>query len=322
MENLKNDIKTGQFKNMYLLTGEEVYLKLQYAKKLQDALIPPDDKVNLNCYEGKVSVQELIDQAETLPFFAERRLLVVKDSGLFVSSGEQLAEYLEHVPQTTCFMFVESEVNGRQKLYNTVKKNGRAVEFKRQREDVLVRWILGVLKQRNKNITRNAMQLFRQRTGDDMYTIRNEMNKLLAYTLDRDAITVEDVETICTARVEDKIFDMIGAMASGEHKRAVELYCDLLTLDEPPVRILVLITRQFNQLLQVKELRSHGYDVMSIAEKLNMKDFIARNNVRRAEHFTSEKLMSLVRQCIWTEEAIKTGKLNARIGVEMLLAGK
>ena len=84
MKNLAQDIKTNEFKNIYLLTGEEEYLKQQYKRRLQSALVPEDDTVNLNCYEGKnISVQELIDQGETMPFFAERRLLLAEESGFF-----------------------------------------------------------------------------------------------------------------------------------------------------------------------------------------------------------------------------------------------
>lgn len=323
MKNLLNDLKTGQLKNIYLLCGEEEYLKLQYAKKLQDAIIPPGDTVNLNCYEGKkIPVQELIDQAETLPFFAERRLLVIKDSGFFKSANAQLAAYLEQMPSTAYFLFVESEVDKRQKMYTTVKNKGRVAEFARQTQETLSLWVQKILKQENKNITRRAMERFLEKTGDDMSNIRSEMDKLLAYTLGREAITPEDVEEICTARTEDRIFAMIDAMASGDQKRAFVLYYDLLSLDEPPTRILFHITRQFNQLLQTKELRGHGYDAASIAQKLGLPRFAAQNCVRRSEHFTNEKLKNLVNQCVRTEEAIKTGNLNARMGVELLIAQK
>ena len=102
MKNLVQDLKTGNFKHIYLLTGEEVYLRSQYKKKLQEALVSPEDTVNINFYQGKgISVQELIDQAETMPFFSERRLLVIEDSGFFKSASPELAEYLEQVPETT-----------------------------------------------------------------------------------------------------------------------------------------------------------------------------------------------------------------------------
>ena len=121
MKNLVQDLKNQNFRHIYLFTGEEVYLRTQYKKKLQEALIPPEDTVNINFYQGKgIDLKELIAQAETMPFFSERRLLVVEDSGFFKTATPELAEYLEQVPDTTYFLFVETEVDKRGKLYKTV----------------------------------------------------------------------------------------------------------------------------------------------------------------------------------------------------------
>ncbi len=320
MKNLVQDLKTNQFKNVYLLFGEEAYLKNQYRKKLQDALVSPDDTVNLNLYEGKnISVKELIDQAETMPFFSERRLLVVEDSGFFKNASQELADYLPHVPETTFFLFVEEEVDKRGKLFKTVKSKGRAVEFTRQTEETLQRWILGTLKNEGKNITRATMELFLEKTGTDMKNISMELEKLLSYTLGREVITSEDVEEICTTQTVNKIFDMVNAIAEKNQSRALDLYYDLLALKEPPMRILFLITRQFNILLQVKEMRGHGYDANAIASRLGIQNFIVRGALRQAEAFSVEQIGQMVERCINTEEAVKTGNLGDKLAVELII---
>lgn len=320
MKNLVQDLKTNQFKNVYLLFGEEAYLKKQYRKKLQDALVSPDDTVNLNLYEGKnISVKELIDQAETMPFFSERRLLVVEDSGFFKNASQELADYLTHVPETTFFLFVEEEVDKRGKLFKTVKNKGRVVEFARQTEETLQRWILGTLKNEGKNITRATMELFLEKTGTDMKNISMELEKLLSYTLGREVITSEDVEEICTTQTVNKIFDMVNAIAEKNQSRALDLYYDLLALKEPPMRILFLITRQFNILLQVKEMRGHGYDANAIASRLGIQNFIVRGALRQAEAFSLEQIGQMVERCISTEEAVKTGNLGDKLAVELII---
>lgn len=320
MKNLIQDIKTNQFKNIYLLYGEEAYLKNQYRRKLQDALISPDDTINLNLYEGKnISVKELIDQGETMPFFAERRLLVVEDSGFFKNASPELAEYLEHLPETTCFLFVEEEVDKRGKLFKTVKSKGRAVEFARQTEETLQRWILGILKNEGKNITRATMELFLEKTGTDMKNISMELEKVLSYTLGREVITSQDVEEVCTTQTVNKIFDMVNAIAEKKQRKALDLYYDLLALKEPPMRILFLITRQFNILLQVKELRGHGYDGNAIANRLGVQNFIVRGALRQAEYFSLEQIQQMVENCVNTEEAVKTGNLNDKLAVELII---
>ena len=95
MQRINEDIKTGNFKQIYLLYGEERYLKNQYTTRLRKALCQDGDEMNTHFYQGKdFSLGQVIDLAETLPFLAERRVMFFKDTGLFKSGGEKLAEYL------------------------------------------------------------------------------------------------------------------------------------------------------------------------------------------------------------------------------------
>ena len=80
--------------------------------------------------------------------------------------------------------------------------------------------------------------------------------------------------TVCTVQVTNRIFDMVAAIVNRQTRKAMDLYEDLLTLKEPPMRILFLIARQFNQLLQVKELMAKGMDKGTIASKLKMQPFV------------------------------------------------
>lgn len=82
MKMLIEDIKNKQFKNIYLLTGEEIYLRNQYRKRLREALLDPEDTMNYASFEGKnINPKEVIDLAETMPFFADRRVIEISDSG-------------------------------------------------------------------------------------------------------------------------------------------------------------------------------------------------------------------------------------------------
>ena len=121
MKSLNEDLKTGQLKQVYLLFGEEGYLKRQYRDRLTRALLPEGDTMNYACYEGKgTEIREVIDLAETMPFFAERRLIVFENTGFFKSGGNDLADYIKEMPESACFLFVENEVDKRSRLYKTV----------------------------------------------------------------------------------------------------------------------------------------------------------------------------------------------------------
>ena len=320
MKQINEDIKKGNFRQAYLLYGEERYLRRQYRDKLQKALCQEGDTMNTHFYEGtNIDVGEIIDLAETLPFFADRRVIFLSNSGLFKSGGEKMAEYLANPSETAFFVFTESAVDKRSKMYKTLQSKGYAAEFTVQDENTLKRWVAGILGREGKKITENTLQLFLSKTGTDMENIQMELEKLVCYCGDRDIVTAQDVEAICTTRVSNHIFDMINAIAAGQPKQALALYYDLLALKEPPMRILFLIARQCNMLLQVKELRSKGFDNKSIGSKVGLAPFIVGKYLNQAANFKTSVLREAVKKCVEAEEAVKTGRMNDVMSVEMLM---
>ena len=320
MEQLLQDLKQETYKNAYLLCGEEAYLRNQYKKRLRDALVIDGDTMNYSYYEGKdINPRAVIDMAETLPFFADRRVLMIENSGFFKNKCDELADYMSEIPESTCLIFVETEIDKRNRLYKEVKKCGRVVEFGTQKEDVLMKWILGMLKKEGKNITRETLQVFLSKTGSDMQLIKNELDKLAAYTEGRNVITTEDVEQVCITQTTNKIFDMVNAIAEGNQKKALELYEDLLSLKEPPMRILFLIARQFNQLYQLKILSKEGMHSSEIAKQAGIMPFAMKKYQAQVKNFTEEELRTAVEECVASEEAVKTGAMNDRLSVELLI---
>ena len=319
MQTLNQDIKTGEFKQIYLLYGEEAFLKNSYKNRLKEAIIG-DDTMNFARFEGKgLDVDELIRLADTTPFFAERRLILVEDSGFFKSASDALVQYLTSMPDTTILLFVETEVDKRNRLYKKVKDMGYAAELNRHDSAQLARWAGGILTREQKKITKHTMELFLSMAGDDMENIRMELEKLISYTLGREVITDEDVLAVCTVQVTNRIFEMVSAIVNRQPRKAMDLYEDLLTLKEPPMRILFLIARQFNQLRQVKDLMGKGMDKGTIASKLKMQPFVVGKTMPQARQFGREQILSYVEFCVETEEAVKSGRLQDRLAVELLI---
>ena len=320
MKQIAEDIKQNNFKQIYLLHGEERYLRRQYKDKLMHALSNDGDTMNTHIFEGKdVPIGEIIDLAETLPFLAEHRVILISDSGLFSSGGEKMAEYLSSPNESTIFIFNESSIDKRSKLFKAVQSKGYVAEFGVQDENTLKRWIAGVLAREGKKITENTVQLLISKTGTDMDNIHMELEKLICYSMGREVITNEDVEAICTTRITNHIFDMINAIAERQKSRALTLYYDLLALKEPPMRILFLIARQCNILLQVKELKSKGHDNKTIASKIGVPPFIVQKHINQAAKFKTSSLQRAVTQCVEAEEAVKQGRMNDRMSVEILI---
>mgnify|MGYP003370481767 FL=1 len=320
MKSIQEDIKTGNFKQSYLLFGEEAYLKHQYKEKLLNALNPDGDTMNFSRYEGKgVDVKQLIDLCETMPFFAERRIILLEDTGFFKNKCEELADYMKSLPDYLVLVFSESEVDKRSRMYKAVKSGGRVTEFAKQDEKTLMRWAAGILGKEGRKITQRDMELFLTKTGPDMGNIRMELEKLITYTEGQDIVSAEDIEAVCVTQTTNKIFDMVRAVTEKNQKRALELYYDLLTLKEPPMRILFLLAKQFRQLLLTKKMSGEGASQNEIATRLGVPSFVVRNISACARSYTVEELEQAVEDFVDAEEAVKTGRLGDVLSVELLI---
>ena len=242
MKRILEDINNRSFRNVYVLYGQEAYLQKQYRDKLVAAVLGEGDAMNFWHVQGKdYSIPQLIDFAETMPFFAERRVIVMEGTGVLRSGGEELANYFTQPCETTTWILVESDCDKRSKLFKAADKAGLSVEFGVQDEATLKKWILGMLKKEGKQITGQTLECFLEKTGTDMNIIRLELEKLLCYTLDKPVIEREDVEAVCITRITSHIFDMVDAIGVRDQTKALALYNELQALREPPIRILFLI---------------------------------------------------------------------------------
>ena len=321
MKTLNEHLKKKTFKNVYLLYGDEAYLRNQYRDRLKQAMISDGDTMNLSCFEGKgIDEKELTALADTVPFFSDYRLIIVENSGFFAASGhDTLTEYMKQIPETTCILFVESEVDKRNKLFKAVSAAGYAANLTMPGDKQLILWLAGMVKKENKLIQEQTLQYFLQIVEHDMNGMRQEMEKLICYVGQRQVIEKADVDAVCCVFVENKIFDMIRAVAEKNQRQAMQLYDDLVTLKEPPMRILYLIIKQFNTLYEIRDLAVQGYPASAIAEKTAIRDFIVKRNISLGRHFELSALRQAVEDGTDLEEAVKTGRITDRLAVEMMI---
>ena len=322
MKSIDNDIKSGQLKQVYLLYGEETYLIRQYRDKLKKVMVSDEDTMNFSAFSGEdINPKEIIDLAETLPFFADRRVILMEDSGLFKKSGigDELAEYLPEMPETTFFIFVEEAVDKRTKIFKALGKKGSTVEFKKQTDDVLARWVGGRIRKEGKGMTQAAYNLFISKTGTDMENIDKELEKLICYCLDKEMIEVTDVVAVTTEQIQNKVFDMVAAIAGHQQKSALDLYYDLLALKEPAMRIMFLITQQFQRMMVVKSMSNQGFGNKDIATKAGCPEWAVRKYQGQCRSFTMEQLKQAIKDGVDYEEAVKTGRMNDQMAVELFI---
>ena len=319
MKNINNHIKENNFSKAYLLFGDEDYLKSTYKKRLINA-ISGDDTMNLSYYEGKdIDVQDVVDTSNTLPFFADKRLIVIENSGFLKNSSESIASAIKNAPESTCFIFVENEVDKRNKTYKALIENGYVCEMKKQTEDTLMTWAAKMFKDAGKKITRDNMAYFLAKTGNDMNNIKNEADKIISYTGAADEITMEDIDLICTVQTEEHVFAMIDSISEKNKDKVMRLYSDLVALKEPPMKILALLGRQFATLMAVKEMAQEGHPAQVVAEKLGIRSYYIGKYISQSKSFTLKQLRQAVEDCVEADYSIKSGLMTDTYAVELVI---
>ncbi len=319
MKTIVAHIKEGKFSPVYLLYGQEDYLRLLYRDKLRVAILPPEDTMNYSYFEGKdIDLGEVESIADTVPFFSEQRLILIENSGLFKKQND-FADYLKTMPDTTKIIFVEAEVDKRNKLFKAVKKLGTVAELNGLPEKDLKVWAAAYLKKNGKNITEQNLLYFFQKVGVDMKSLENEMDKLIAYSMDETIITREMLDEVCVEQTEGKIFQMIDAIGMKDQDQALRLYYDLLEVREKPMSILFLVIRHFTILNQLKDLSRLGLAAGEVASKVGIPPFTVRKYQSQVKNFKGKEIIRNLERCAQVEQEIKTGLLLDQIGVELLI---
>lgn len=319
MNIIREHIKNNDLKPYYLLYGNEPYLKNLYKNLLKDAIVDPDDEMNFTRYEGKdIDLGDVIAMAQTLPFFKDKRLILIENSAL-LNEANELSESILDIAETTIIVFIENDVDKRLKLYKLINKHGYVAELNKLDINKLKLFVAKTLNQDNKKITEQTAEYLIDRIGSDMESIFNEINKLVSYVDERDVITKEDIDLLVTINITNRIFEMIDAMASKQQNKTIVLYYDLIKLREKPMRIIYLINRQFNILLQIKELSRLGYQNSEISKKIGIPPFAVSKNLKQSNKFTLDKLRSYLEYTIQMEADIKTGLIQENIGLDLLV---
>ena len=319
---LNQDIVKRSFKSFTLLFGEETYLRKQFRDKMKAALADGTGELNTLSAKGTgIDPQELVNFAETVPFLASHRTVIVEESGFFKNGCDILEDYFKQLPATCYFLFVEESVNKNGTLFKRVADRGRVVPCIPLSEAKLRSWVIRRTKDEDgKQIRENAAQSLIERTGTEMLRIENERQKLVAFCGDREEITRKDVEQICSVYLKGMIFEMTDAIADGNRRGAMELYLKMLRLQEKPERILYFITRQFRQLLVVAEMIALGSDPEEVAQQAGIQKFLYRKYADWCARFRIRDLQHCVDLCLDAERDYKSGRMDKQIAIETLIA--
>ncbi|MBO5550618.1 MAG: DNA polymerase III subunit delta [Lachnospiraceae bacterium] len=320
MSVISDDIKNNTIKPVYLIYGDEAYLRDNYRKALVKALVAPGDNLNYNFFSGnKTDPGEVLSLAETLPFMAEKRVIQVMDSGFFKRSNESIAGYMENPSPDTVLIFVESEVDRKTKAFSAAKKAGYNVEAKRFDEKKLPQWVAANFKRYDKKVSRETVELIIDRAGSDMSALDMEISKLASYAGKRDIVTSEDVITLVHRNPDSNVYQMIEAVADRRLNKAVGIYYDMLAEKESPQHILSLLERQYRIMLTVSDMSGKDITPKEKAEAAGIKETIVWKYEKQAKKYNRARLMNVLDACVRAGREIFQGKIADNVAVELLI---
>ncbi len=311
-------------KNLYLCYGQEDYMKKQYVDNIKKQIIDPAYEImNLEVYDGKgITVDQIIDFAETMPFMSERRLMIVKDSGLFKSGKKdestKLANYVDKLPNSACIIFMETEVDKRLSLFKKTNKGHVAIEFKVPTDKELALWTKKELNKHNVKMSNQLIEYFIRVVPHGMESIINEIKKLESYSADGE-ITKEQVDNVCTQSLDIRIFELVRMLGNKDTSGVLNIYSNLLEMKESPIGILAMMSRQFRMILKVKYMRQKGHGSQSIVSRTGFRSFMVTECIKQSSNFTFAQLEEAIRECLEADENIKTGMMKPELAVELIL---
>jgi len=353
VDRIKDQLKNKNLSKIYLFHGSEPFLIDYYVRELKKLILDGDDQsINLTNFEGKFEIDDLIDACDTFPVFAEKKLVLVKNSGLFYSKAkkntaadeaentdeedrpeqteisgnraqEALSSYIPVIPETTCLVFIESNVDKRLKVFKQLSKYGTILEFKLNKPEYLVHWVTQAInRQMGKRISNEAAEYLVAVSDPDMYTLRNEIYKLASYAADREEITLEDVKLLAVPTIKSVIFDLLDAVARKNTSRALAILDDIISLKEPEQKIFAMLSKQTGELLKLRLLMENRASQAEINRYFQGKHpYAMRIMTEQAGSMSAVYLKNLLSSLMEAEASYKKGLIEPKLALETLIEG-
>jgi DNA polymerase-3 subunit delta len=308
---------------------------------LKTRLGPPElIALNTTLLDGAdVTLPELRNACDTIPFMSERRLVVVhgllsrlvaprtsrkesEQSNWQKSHLEELASYLPQLPETTRLVFVEP---GRLTSNHPILRQAAEDQFSYVRlfaaPQDLVKWAHRRTIAKGGKLSPQAATALVEAVGADQRILDQEIEKLLAYTNQERPITSDDVSLLVPYAQEAVIFDAVDALGRRDGATAAQLIHNLLDHGNDPLYLFAMIVRQFRLLIQIKELSTAGLTPPAIAQEIKLHPFPTRKLYVQARNFTLEQLERVHRHLLEIDVQLKTGKIDRLVALDLLVAG-
>ena len=295
-ENILNLTKQEKIYPVYLFYGKENYLKEDILKKLRNRLIDPAYReLNYKVFYGeKLSINEVINDLETLPLMSEHKLVVIKEAEKISKNDEiKLINYfnrlsLKNIFSTLIIIYKESSPN--KGLITAIKRVGIASNFNITDKAKLVLWINSKFRQSNKKITPEALFYLQSIVGSDLGRLFNEIEKIDIYTKGQKIIETEDVMISIGGLESVNIFKVLDSIGDKDIKNSIEGLVKLNQGNLHHLSVFAMIYRQIKLILQTKLLLAGGFNFKEVEKKLKLPYYVVEKIIKQSKKYTFKEI--------------------------------
>jgi DNA polymerase-3 subunit delta len=276
----------------------------------------------LDCQTSKKFLfSDFKDELRQSPMFKEKKLLIITnvfaDSGFGASFLKEKEAFLKL--DNIILFYQPGEIDKRQKLFKFLKEKAKCQEFDLLAGSKLRNWVGNEFKQNKTAITREALERLCDFVGSDLWRMSNEIKKLAAFKIGN-TIQAEDVEILVRQNIESDIFKTIDAVAEKNKKKAFELLGRHLTEGDSPLYLLSMIGYQFKNILMVKDLTQRGCSYSLLSRRSGLHPFVVQKSYYQSQKFSFPELKKIYQNIFQADLDIKTGKLDPRTALDLLIA--
>ncbi|WP_019006975.1 DNA polymerase III subunit delta [Cohnella laeviribosi] len=327
------ELREGKIRPVYVCCGMEAYRMNEFTEQLVSRLVEPEHRemAIMRYNTSEHSIDEIIDEAETLPFLVPHKLVIVRDSVVFASSGkeaakiehrpERLLEYMRSPMETTVLVFIvpHEKLDERKKVSKAAKQSDAVVNFSPLSAEELMQWVARRAEKQRRTIEPAALTELLRRVGTDMAALAAETDKLCLHAGENGTVTAQSVADLVPASTEQSVFKLTEEIAALRTDRALAIYYDLLKQREEPIKLTALLVRQFRNMLFIKELSRQGYTPQQIAGQTGLHPYAVKMMGEHIRSFSTDRLARILERLAELDYAMKTGRVEKTLGLELFL---
>jgi len=321
-QDLAGQLDQGTIAPVYLLTGEEEFLIQSAMDRLSRAVVDPATKdFNTTFLDGETATADAILTAvESLPAFAERRLVVLKNAEqLPAAEANRLAAYLKNPCPTTCFVCVAPKFDARRSFFQTLKAQAAVVECRPLSDGQVTVWLKAQAKSLGRTISEDALLFLKERVGRDLFPLQNELTKAVLGSDREKTIELEDVQRACSAAGEVSVYDLLTALARRQPEPSIRTLMRLVEEGEPPLKILSAISYRFRLVWKVKRAMHAGHTDAALMRMFGLGQWAGAAVIAAAKAFSEKDLRWAFQRFIETDAGLKGGALAPKLILELLV---